>query len=113
MVTNKNAAEAMKIHISCHCKSKFNSTTCNSNKKWNNKTCQCECKNYHKSKEDYIWNPSICICKNNNQLKSIADTSVTECDEIKIIMTNVLTKRTNPIAINVTITDSIKCRRKK
>ena len=28
-------------------------------------------------------------------------------------MTNVLTKRTNPIAINVTITDSIKCRRKK
>ena len=68
MVTNKNAAEAMKIHISCHCKSKFNSnsTTCNSNKKWNNKTCQCECKNYHKSKEDYVWNPSICICKNNN-----------------------------------------------
>ena len=66
MVTNKNAAEAMKIHISCHRKSKFNSTTCNSNKKWNNKTCQCECKNYHKSKEDYVWNPSICICKNNN-----------------------------------------------
>ena len=66
MITNKNAAEAMKIHISCHFKSKFNSTTCNSSKKWNNKTCQCECKNYHKSKEDYIWNPSICIFKNNN-----------------------------------------------
>ena len=25
--------------ISCDCKCKLNSTTCNSNQKWNNKTC--------------------------------------------------------------------------
>ena len=48
MITNKNEAKAMTEHISCDCKCKFNSTTCNSNQKWNNKTCQCECKNYQK-----------------------------------------------------------------
>ena len=36
MITNKIEAEETK-NISCHCKSKFNSTTCNSNQKWNNK----------------------------------------------------------------------------
>ena len=40
MVTNKNKAKAMTEHISCDCKCKFHSTTCNSKHKWNNKTCQ-------------------------------------------------------------------------
>ena len=31
MITNKNEAKAMTEHISCDCKCKFNSTTCNSN----------------------------------------------------------------------------------
>ena len=31
MITNKNEAKAMAKHISCDCKYKFNSTTCNSN----------------------------------------------------------------------------------
>ena len=39
MITNKDEAKAMTEHISCDCKCKFNSTTCNSNQKWNNKTC--------------------------------------------------------------------------
>ena len=39
MITNKDEAKAMTEHISCDCKCKFNSATCNSNKKWNNKTC--------------------------------------------------------------------------
>ena len=30
MITNKNEAKAMTKHISCGCKCKFNSTTCNS-----------------------------------------------------------------------------------
>ena len=34
----------MTEHISCDCKCKFNSTTCNPKRKWNNKTYQCECK---------------------------------------------------------------------
>ena len=54
MIANKNDAKAMTQHVSCDCKYKFNSTTCNSNQKWNNKTCQCEFKNYHKCKKDYI-----------------------------------------------------------
>ena len=54
-ITNKNKAEAMTEHISCDCKCKFDSITCNSNQKWNNKTCQCECKNYHKHEKDYSW----------------------------------------------------------
>ena len=31
MITNKNEAKTMAKHISCDCKYKFNSTTCNSN----------------------------------------------------------------------------------
>ena len=42
VITNKDEAKAMTEHISCDCKCKFNSTTCNSNQKWNNETCQCE-----------------------------------------------------------------------
>ena len=41
MITNKNEATAMIELISCNCKCKFNSTTCNSKQKWN-KLCQCE-----------------------------------------------------------------------
>ena len=39
-IKSKYEAREMKKHISCDCKCKFNSTTCNSNQKWNNKTCQ-------------------------------------------------------------------------
>ena len=39
MITNKDDAKAIIKHISCDCKCKFNSTTCNSNQKWNNRTC--------------------------------------------------------------------------
>ena len=90
-ITNKNEAKAMTEHISCDCKCKFNSTTCNSNQKWNNKTCQCECKNYCKCKIYYSWNPSTCISENSKYLKS---TSVTECDEIISVMDIVSTKTT-------------------
>ena len=32
-ITNKNEAKAITKHISCDCKCKFNSATCNSNQK--------------------------------------------------------------------------------
>ena len=41
MIANKNEAKVMPEHISCDCKCKFNSTTCNLKQKWNNKTWQC------------------------------------------------------------------------
>ena len=69
--TNKNEAKTTARHISCDCKSKFNSTAYNSNQKWNNRTCQCECKNYCKCKKDYSWNPSTDICENSKYLKKI------------------------------------------
>ena len=50
MTTDKNEVKPVKKYISCDCKCKFNSATCNSNQKWNNKTCQCEFKNYRKCK---------------------------------------------------------------
>ena len=103
----------MTEHISWDCKCKFNSTICNSNRKWNNKACQCECKNYRKCKRDYSWNPSTCIFENSKYLKSIADTSVTECDEIIIVMDIVSTKKTNTITTNVTSIASINCHTKK
>ena len=53
-------------------------------------------KNYCKCKKDYSWNPSTCICENSKYLKSVADTSVTDCDEIIIFMNNVSTKRQIP-----------------
>ena len=51
MITNKDEAKAMAEHISCYCKLKFNSTTCNSNQKCNNTACQCQCKNYQSVKK--------------------------------------------------------------
>ena len=35
MITRINKAKTKMKHISCDCKCKFNSTTCNSNQKWN------------------------------------------------------------------------------
>ena len=58
-----------------------NSTICNSKQESNN-TCQCECKNDRKCKED------LCICQNSKYSKSVTDTSVTECDEMIIVMNN-------------------------
>ena len=54
---------------------------------------------------------SPCICENSKHLKSIADTSVTECDEIIIVMDNVSTK--NTVATNITSVASINCHSKK
>ena len=93
MITNKDEAEGMTQHISCDCKCKFSSTTCNSKQKWIDKTFQFKCKNYRQCKKDYSWNPGTCICENSKYLKSVVDTSVTECDEIVIVMNNLSTNK--------------------
>ena len=86
MITNKDEAKEMTENISRDSKYKFNSTTCNSNQQWNKKTCQCE--------KVYIWSSSTCTCENSKYLKRVTDTSVTECDEIVIVMNNLSTKKT-------------------
>ena len=93
MITNKSETKATTKEISCDCKWKFNSTTCNSNQKWNNKTYQCECKNYRKCKKDYSCNPSTCICEKSKYLKSTADISVIECNKIITVMDIILYQR--------------------
>ena len=109
MITNKNDTKTMTEHISCDCKWNLNSTICKSNQKLDNKTCQCECKKYCTCKKGYGWNPSTFIFENSKYSKSITDTPVTECDEIKIVMDNVSTKKTNTIARNAMSTASINC----
>ena len=52
IIENRNEAKTLVKHISCDCKCKFDSKTCNSNKKQNNDKCQCGCKNYHTCKSD-------------------------------------------------------------
>ena len=36
--------------------------------------------------KNYSWSPSLSICNNCQYLKSIADTSVTQCNEVIIVM---------------------------
>ena len=108
---SKDEAKAMTEHISCDFK--FNGTTCNSKQKWNSKTYQCGCKNHCKCKKGYSCNPRTCICENSKYFKSVADTSVTERDEIVIFMYIILRKRTSTIATYITSNPSINCRSKK
>ena len=49
-------------------------------------------------KRDYSENPSTCICENGKYLKSIAETSVIECDEIIAVTDIVSTKKIKTIA---------------
>ena len=65
------------------------------------------------AKKDYSRNRSSCICQNSKYLKSVSDTSVTECDEIIIVMDNLSTKKANTIATNITSIAPINCCRKK
>ena len=81
--------------ISCDCKYKFNSTTCNSNQKRNNETC------YSKCKKGHSWNLGTSICENTIYLKSIADTSVSACDKNISVTDIVSTKKANTIATNL------------
>ena len=71
MITNKDEVKAITKHISCDCKCKFNSTTCNSKPKWKNKTFQCECKNFPKCEKYYRLDPSTCISENSKCLKML------------------------------------------
>ena len=93
LIANGDEAKAMTEHTPCDFKCEYNSGTNNSKQKWKSKTCQCEWENYHTRKKDYSWNSSPCICENSKNLKSVTDTSVTEFDEIVIVMDIVHTKK--------------------
>ena len=108
MIANKNEAKTMIEHILCDWKCKFDSTICNSNQKRNKKIFQYKCKSYRKRKRDYSWNSSECICENSKYLKSIADTSAPECDDVISVLDIVSTKKANDTSTASTNCQSIK-----
>ena len=74
MITDINEWKILTKHISSECKCKFDNRKCIINQKWNNNKCLCEYKNpkgHHGCEKDYIWNPTICRCKNGNSVESI------------------------------------------
>ena len=121
MITRINKAKALTKHISCDCKCKFHSTTCNSDQKWNDETCHCGCKSYPTCKNNYSWNPSTCICEKSKYLKVIIDGSVIFCDEIlnagdissKNVANTIPTNITNTISTNAMSTVAINSDNKK
>ena len=45
MMTRIGESKTLAKHISCDCKSKFDSRKCNSDYKWNKECSRCECEN--------------------------------------------------------------------
>ena len=45
MMTRIGESKTLAKHISCDCKSKFDSRKCNSDYKWNKEYSRCECEN--------------------------------------------------------------------
>ena len=111
MIARIKEAKTFVKHISRDCKGKFNSRVCILNQKWNNCKRQCDCKNYRMCIKNYSWNPSTRICEDGKYLKSIADTSVIGCNEIRNVMDSASV--TNIISTNVTSTVSTNSDNKK
>ena len=102
MTRKIDEAKTLIKHISCDCKCRFNSVTCNSNQKWKNDKYQCECKKYRTCKGICSWNHSTCIFKNSEYLKSIVDDSVILYDEVKKVKNSLSINVTNNVPTNVT-----------
>ena len=80
-----NESKTLIKHISYKYKCKFICREWNANQKWNNKKYWCEFKNprkHHVCEKGYIWNLSICTCKNGKYFESIIDDSIFTFDEI-------------------------------
>ena len=85
MITKVNESKSLIKHVSCKCKSKFDSKKYNSNQKWNNDKFQCECKNPregHAWQKSYTWVVATCTCENGKYLRGIIGDSVINCYEI-------------------------------
>ena len=103
MITNENQATPMTNHISCDCKCKFYSRNEIQIKNRTIKHVNMNVKGIVSAKK-YNQNPNTRICENSKFHKSIVDTSVTDCDEIIIVMDNISTKKTNHIPTKKTNT---------
>ena len=97
MIAGINESKTLTKHVSCKCKSKFDSRKCNSIQKWNNDKSRCECNNpkEHVMCEKDILNPAACTCENGKYLDSTIDGSVITCGEIIEVTKTVPTKGTS------------------
>ena len=102
LMSQNNQTRQIKLHESCRCKYKLNSSVCKNKQKWNKGKCRRECKrsvDKQECDEGFIWNPSNCECecdkscnkscdvgeyleyKNCQCKKRIIDKLVEECSE--------------------------------
>ena len=82
MITGINKSKTLTKHISCEYKCKFDGRQFHSDQWWNSDQCRCDCKKCHLCKQNYVWNPAICICENEKYLASIMDDSAGIYDEV-------------------------------
>ena len=113
MISNRNEVKTMIKHISCDCKCKLDSSTCNSNQKWNNRTCQSECKIYSTCKKGYSWNTTTYVSDNGKYLKSAVNDSVMACDKIIYVMDICVNKNHKYYSNKCKSTMSRNCHNKK
>ena len=83
MITGINELKALRKHIACGYKCKFDERKYNSDQWWNNHKCLCACKKRHVCEKYYIWNLATCSYKNGKYWASIMDDSAIMCDEIR------------------------------
>ena len=65
ILTRINESKSLVKHMSYDSVYKLDGKKCNSKVKWNKDKSQCKCKKplkHHVSKNDYIWNASLCAC---------------------------------------------------
>ena len=96
MIIGINESKALKKHIWCECKCKFDGRKCYSNQKWNNDKCWC--KKHHMCEKVYIYHPATCSGENVRYLANIIDDSAITCnniiEETKTVTTNFNEKNT-------------------
>ena len=113
MITGTIDAKTLVKHVTYDCKCKFENTACNSNQNGIMKSANVSAKSYGMHKNNFNWNPSICICENGRYLKHIADTLVIVNNEFMNAVDSVSRNATNAIPKNFTTAVSIKSDDKK
>ena len=65
-MSRTNDTRHIKLHETCKCKCRLDTSFCNNKQHWNNDKCRCECKELidnGRCGEGFIWNASNCQCE--------------------------------------------------
>ena len=66
LMSRTNETRYTKLHKTCKCKCRFDTSVCKNNERWNEDKCRCECKELidkGSCDKGFLWNPSICECE--------------------------------------------------